>query len=65
MKKFLALTLFVTALGFAACNNDKKTDEEIDSLNQAGADSLLNAALSDTTVIDNIDTLKVDTTLVH
>ncbi|MEO5910185.1 MAG: hypothetical protein ABIP95_04815 [Pelobium sp.] len=65
MKKFLALTLFVTALGFAACTNDKKSDKEIDSLNQAGADSLLNAAMSDTTAIDNIDTLKVDTTVIQ
>ena len=54
MRKFLALTIFVAALGLTACNNNKeKSEKEIDSINQASADSLLNAALADTTMVDS------------
>ena len=58
MKKSLIFTIAVVLLGLAACNSDKKTNKEIDSLNAASADSLLNAALKDTTT--NADTLKKD-----
>lgn len=66
MKKLLTLTFVVAVLGLAACSSDKKTNEEIDSLNQASADSLLNAALADTTgVSDSLakDSLAVDSTV--
>lgn len=53
MKKFFAFTFVVAVLGLAACSNDKKTEKEIDSLNQAAADSLLNAALADTSAVDS------------
>lgn len=66
MKKFLTGSLIVISLGFAACNNNVKSEKEIDSLNQKAADSLLNAALKDTNAVDNektdsllvVDTLK-------
>jgi len=61
MKKLFTISIIVIALGFTACNNDKKTEAEIDSLNKAAADSLLNAALADTTVTDSVmvvDSLK-------
>jgi len=63
MKKFIALFIVATSLTFAACNNQQKTEAEIDSLNQSAADSLLNAALADTTVTDNVavDSVVVDT----
>ncbi|OAQ38906.1 hypothetical protein A5893_12765 [Pedobacter psychrophilus] len=65
MKKFLTLTLIAISLGFAACNNNVKSEKEIDSLNQKAADSLLNAALEDTTAVDNVrtDSLLVADTL--
>jgi hypothetical protein len=61
MKKLFTISIIAIALGFTACNNDKKTEAEIDSLNKAAADSLLNAALADTTVTDSlmvVDSLK-------
>jgi hypothetical protein len=58
MKKSLIFTFAVALLGLVACNSDKKTNKEIDSLNAASADSLLNAALADTTT--KADTLKKD-----
>ncbi len=57
MKKILILS-FVAVLGLAACNGNKKTNKEIDSLNQVAADSLLDAALSDTANV--LDTLRKD-----
>ena len=62
MKKFIALFLVATSVTFAACNNQQKTEAQIDSLNQSAADSLLNAALADTTVTDNVavDSVVVD-----
>ncbi len=56
MRKFVALSVIAISLGFAACNSDKKTEQEIDSLNQSAADSLLNAALADSTVLDSAAT---------
>ncbi|HET8830193.1 MAG TPA: hypothetical protein VFM79_12680 [Pelobium sp.] len=63
MRKFIALFAIASSLAFAACNNQQKTEEEIDSLNQSAADSLLNEALTDTTALDNVavDSLAVDT----
>ena len=63
MRKFTTLFILAVALGFTACNSNQKSEEEIDSLNQTAADSLLNAALEDTTVTDNVvvDSLAVDT----
>jgi hypothetical protein len=49
MRKFIPLIVLGVALSFTACNNNKKSEKEIDSLNQASADSLLNAALADST----------------
>jgi hypothetical protein len=66
MRKFLTLTFVVAVLGLAACSNDKKTNEEIDSLNKVSADSLLNAALADTTSVSDslaTDSLVVDSTI--
>ncbi len=54
MRKFIALFVVATSLSFAACNNQQKSEEQIDSLNQSAADSLLNEALADTTVTDNV-----------
>jgi uncharacterized lipoprotein len=53
MKKVLTFAFVVAVLGLAACSNDKKTEKEIDSLNKASADSLLNAALADTSSMDS------------
>jgi len=63
MKKFIALFAVATSLTFVACNNQQKTEQQIDSLNQSAADSLLNVALADTTVTDNVavDSVVVDT----
>jgi hypothetical protein len=58
MKKFLTLTFVIAVLGFTACTNDKKTNEEIDSLNQVAADSLLNAAMADTATVATDSLLK-------
>ncbi len=60
MRKFIPLIVLGVALSFTACNNNQKTEEEIDSLNQSSADSLLNAALSDSTMVDStvIDSVK-------
>jgi hypothetical protein len=54
MRKFIPLIVLGVALSFTACNNNKKSEKEIDSLNQASADSLLNAALADSTKTDSI-----------
>ena len=65
MKKVITFAFVVAVLGLAACSNDKKTEQEIDSLNQASADSLLNAALADTSAKDstlNDSILVVDST---
>ncbi|MBK0384414.1 hypothetical protein I5M32_15710 [Pedobacter sp. SD-b] len=56
MKKLATLSLLGIALGFAACNNNSKSEKEIDSLNQSAADSLLNSALNDTNAVDNVRT---------
>jgi hypothetical protein len=61
MKKLFTISIIALALGFTACSNDKKAEENIDSLNKAAADSLLNAALADTTATDSVmvvDSLK-------
>lgn len=58
MRKSLTIAFAITILGLSACTNDTKTNQEIDSLNESSADSLLNAALADTTTI--VDTLKKD-----
>jgi hypothetical protein len=65
MKKFLTLLIVATSLGFTACNNNVKSEKEIDSLNQKAADSLLNAALKDTMSVDKVrtDSLLVADTL--
>ncbi len=63
MKKFTTIFVLAVALGFTACNSDKKTEQEIDSLNQTSADSLLNAALAaDSSAVDSTltDSLAVD-----
>ena len=67
MRKFIALFAITTCLAFAACNSQTKTEEQIDAANQSAADSLLNEALTDTTVKDNVavDSLAVDTTHTH
>ncbi|HEX7366793.1 MAG TPA: hypothetical protein VF273_06845 [Pelobium sp.] len=64
MKKFIALFAIAGSLAVVACNNQQKTEEQIDSLNQSAADSLLNEALADTTAVDNVavDSSAVDTT---
>jgi len=65
MKKVLTFAFVVAVLGLAACSSDKKTEKEIDSLNKASADSLLNAALADTSLMDstlNDSILVVDST---
>jgi hypothetical protein len=54
MRKLFTIAIIATALGFTACSNDKKSEENIDSLNKAAADSLLNAALADTTTTDSV-----------
>jgi predicted small secreted protein len=55
MKKLITLSFLLALFSLGACNSNKKTDKEIDSLNQAHADSLLNAAMSDTTsVVDSV-----------
>jgi hypothetical protein len=54
MKKLFTISIIAIALGFIACNNDKKSEADIDSLNKAAADSLLNSALGDTTATDSI-----------
>ena len=53
MKRVLTLAFAMAVLGLAACSSDKKTEKEIDSLNKASADSLLNAALADTSSMDS------------
>jgi hypothetical protein len=58
MKKSLTIAFAITILGIIACTNKTKSDKEIDSLNESSADSLLNAALADTTI--TADTLKKD-----
>ena len=61
MKRLFTISIIAIALGFAACSNDKKSEADIDSLNKAAADSLLNAALADTTATDSVmvvDSLK-------
>ena len=65
MKFFLTLSLIVVSLGFAACNNNVKSEKEIDSLNQKAADSLLNAALKDTASVGKtkLDSVAVADTL--
>ncbi len=62
MKKFILLFAIAGSLGFAACNNTQRSEEEIDSLNQKHADSLLNAAIGDTTIVDSliVDSIMVD-----
>ncbi len=62
MRKFIALFAIAGSLAFAACNNEQKSEEQIDSLNQSAADSLLNEALTDTTALDNVavDSLAVE-----
>jgi predicted small secreted protein len=46
MRKLLWI-VFITASSLAACNNHAPTEKDIDSINQAVADSLLNDALQD------------------
>lgn len=53
MKKVLTFAFVIAVLGLSACNNNKKTEKEIDSINQVAADSLLNAALADTMAKDS------------
>ncbi|WP_026905455.1 hypothetical protein [Pedobacter glucosidilyticus] len=61
MKKlFWVLTLVIGFAG-AACHQEVKTDEQIDSLNQAKADSLLQDALKDSLAQDNVATDSVAT----
>lgn len=56
MKK-LSLSIFVLfTIGLVACNSNRMTDQEIDSLNKASADSLLQEALEDTMQLDNLKT---------
>ncbi len=66
MKKFLSLTLITGSLIILACNSSKKTEEQnLDSLQNAQADSLLNAATQDTTATtDSSHTKANDTTVV-
>lgn len=63
MKRYIPFLVLGLALSFTACNNnEKKSDKEIDSLNKAAADSLLNAALSDSVSVDSVkkDSLAID-----
>ena len=66
MNKFLTLTLITGSLIILACNSSKKTEEQnLDSLQNAQADSLLNAATQDTTATtDSSHTKANDTTVV-
>lgn len=66
MNKFLTLTLITGSLIISACNSSKKTEEQnLDSLQNAQADSLLNAATQDTTATtDSSHTKANDTTVV-
>lgn len=66
MRKFIALFVVATSLSFVACNNQQKSEEQIDSLNQTAADSLLNEALADTSLTDNlaVDSATVDASAV-
>ena len=66
MKKFLTLTLITGSLIISACNSSKKTEEQnLDSLQNAQAVSLLNAATQDTTATtDSSHTKANDTTVV-
>ena len=60
MRKFIPLIVLGVALSFTACNSNQKSEKEIDSLNQSSADSLLNAALADSTMADStvVDSIK-------
>ena len=55
MKRLIFAACILSA--FAACNNAQRmSDEQIDSANKAQADSLLNAAIEDTTAQMNTRT---------
>ncbi len=66
MKKLYALTFFAFSLiVFISCNSEKKTGDQLDSLNESAADSLLQSALkADSAAVDSTtlstDTLKID-----
>jgi|GEM_PF-6178746 len=55
MKRLLPIITLIV-IGLTACNNNAKTEKDIDSINQAMADSLLNDALQDTVKQDTQDT---------
>lgn len=65
MKRHLPFLVLALALSFTACNHEeKKSDKEIDSLNKAAADSLLNSALTDSVSSDSVkkDSIAIDST---
>lgn len=65
MKRYIPFLVLGLALSFTACSsNEKKSDKEIDSLNKAAADSLLNSALADSVSVDSVqkDSLAIDST---
>jgi hypothetical protein len=61
MKKLFWVFTLVMSFGMIACNQDTKTDEQLDSLNQAKADSLLQDALKDSLAQDNVATDSIAT----
>ncbi len=65
MRKLYAITLLFCFFIAVSCNSEKKTGEQLDSLNESAADSLLESALqADSSATDSAsmttDTLKID-----
>lgn len=56
MRKLLLSLSIILIIGLGACNSGRMSDQEIDSLNKASADSLLQDALEDTMEVDNLRT---------
>ncbi|QEK52150.1 hypothetical protein FYC62_11260 [Pedobacter aquae] len=61
MKKLFWVITLVIGFAGAACNQEVKTDQQLDSLNQAKADSLLQDALKDSLAQDNVATDSIAT----
>ena len=56
MRKTLSLLFIISMFAITACNSNRMSDEEIDSINRASADSLLQDALEDTMAVDGLKT---------
>ena len=56
MRQITYFVLLILLIATAACNSNRMTDEQIDSLNRASADSLLQDALEDTMAVDGLRT---------